>query len=75
MADHRGLKIEPSEDSFTFVDCSRRNLGGIIRYLEVQIGNVLVPVDFHALDIKLNWNSSLLLGRAFMATVGAVRNM
>ncbi|KAF3560354.1 hypothetical protein F2Q69_00013587 [Brassica cretica] len=75
MADHLGLKIEPSEDSFTFIDCSQRNSGGFIRNLEVQIGNALVPVDFHVLDIKLNWNSSLLLGRAFMATVGAVCDM
>ncbi|KAF3592298.1 hypothetical protein DY000_02021525 [Brassica cretica] len=26
------------------------------------------------MDIKLNWNSSLLLGRAFLSTVGAVCN-
>ena len=45
-----------------------------MRDLEVQIGNALVPVDFHVLDIKLNWNSSLLLGRAFLSTVGAVCN-
>ncbi|KAF3489463.1 hypothetical protein F2Q69_00052016 [Brassica cretica] len=32
-------------------------------------------VDFHVLDIKLNWNSSLLLRRAFLATVGAVCDM
>uniref|UniRef100_A0A0D3A4D2 Aspartic peptidase DDI1-type domain-containing protein n=1 Tax=Brassica oleracea var. oleracea TaxID=109376 RepID=A0A0D3A4D2_BRAOL len=43
--------------------------------LQVQIGNALVPVDFHVLDIKLNWNSSLLLGRAFLSTVGAVCNL
>ena len=75
MADHLGLKIEPSDDSFTFVDYFARNSRGIIRNLEVQIGNALVPVDFHVLDNKLNMNSSLLLGRAFMATVGAVCNM
>ena len=54
MVDHLGLKIEPSEDSFTFVDCSQRNSEGIIRNLEVQIGNALIPIDFHVLDIKLN---------------------
>ena len=48
---------------------------GIIRDLEVQIGNALVQVDFHVLDIKLNWNYSLLLGRAFLATVGAILNL
>ncbi|KAF2566504.1 hypothetical protein F2Q68_00025374 [Brassica cretica] len=52
-----------------------RNSGGIVRDLEVQIGNALVPVDFHVLDIKLNWNSSVLLGRAFLSTVGAVCNL
>ena len=40
--------------------------------LEVQIGNALVPIDFHVLEIKLNWNSSLFLGRAFLSTVGAM---
>ncbi|KAF2572328.1 hypothetical protein F2Q70_00004575 [Brassica cretica] len=41
MASHLdSLKIEPSEDSFIFVDCSQRNLGGIIRNLELQIGAV-----------------------------------
>ncbi|KAF3544629.1 hypothetical protein DY000_02007878 [Brassica cretica] len=75
MADHLGLKIEPSKDSFTFVDYSTRNSEGIIRNLEVQIRNALVPVDFHVLDNKLNMNHSLLLGRAFMANVGSVCNM
>ncbi|KAF2616467.1 hypothetical protein F2Q68_00039138 [Brassica cretica] len=63
-----GLQVEPSRESFTFVDCSQRSSGGIVRDLEVQIGNALVPVDFHVLDIKLNWNSSLLLRRAFLST-------
>ena len=56
------------------MDCSQRNLRGIVRVLEVQIGNALFPVDFHVLDIKLNWNSSPLLGRAFLSRVGAVCN-
>ncbi|KAG5374469.1 hypothetical protein IGI04_042211 [Brassica rapa subsp. trilocularis] len=63
MADHLGLTIEPSTESFTFVDLSEKQSGGIIRDLEVQIGNALVP------------NSSLLLGRSFLATVGAVCDM
>ncbi|WZZ20579.1 hypothetical protein YC2023_121966 [Brassica napus] len=75
MADQLGLTIEPSTESFTFVDLSEKRPGGIIRDLEVQIGNALVPVDFHVLDIELNWNSSLLLGRSFVATVGAVCDM
>ncbi|KAF3560052.1 hypothetical protein F2Q69_00015819 [Brassica cretica] len=34
MADQLGLKIEPSSESFTFVDFSARSSGGIIRDLE-----------------------------------------
>ncbi|KAF3550333.1 hypothetical protein DY000_02006521 [Brassica cretica] len=75
MADHLGLQVEPSKESFTFVDCSQRSSGGIVRDLDVQIGNALVLVDFHVLDIKLKWNSSLLLGRAFLSTIGAVCNL
>ncbi|KAF3527252.1 hypothetical protein DY000_02040938 [Brassica cretica] len=67
--------VEPSKELFTFVDCSQRSLGGIATDLEVQIGNALISVDFHVLDIKLNWNSSLLLGSAFLSTVGAVCNL
>ncbi|KAF2561431.1 hypothetical protein F2Q70_00017706 [Brassica cretica] len=74
MADQLRLQVEPSKESFTFVDCSQRSSGGVVRDLEVQIGNVLVLVDFHV-DIKLNWNSSLLLGRAFLSRVGAVCNL
>ncbi|KAF2589798.1 hypothetical protein F2Q70_00038542 [Brassica cretica] len=75
MADHLGLQVESSKELFTFVDCSQINSGGIVRDLDVQIGNILVPVDFHVLDIKLNWNSSLLLGRAFLSIVGAMCNL
>ncbi|KAF2532182.1 hypothetical protein F2Q70_00029635 [Brassica cretica] len=35
MADHIGLEIMPPKDSFTFVDCSKRNSGGIIKNFEV----------------------------------------
>ena len=54
MADHLGLQVEPSKELFTFVNSSQRSSGGIVRDLEVQTGNVLVPVDYHVLDIKLN---------------------
>ncbi|KAL0649448.1 hypothetical protein Bca4012_092139 [Brassica carinata] len=75
MPDHLGLQVEPSQEFFTFVDCSQKNSGRIVRDQKVQISNALVPVDFHVLDIKLNWNSSLLLGRAFLSIVGAVCNL
>ena len=57
------------------MDYSTRNSIGIIKNLEVQIGNALVQVDFHVLENKQNMSPSLLLGRAFVATVGTVSNM
>ncbi|KAF3496601.1 hypothetical protein DY000_02052439 [Brassica cretica] len=66
-----GLKMEPSKDSFTFVDSSRVNSAGMIKNVKVEIGECIIPVDFHAMDIKSGKTSPLLFGRAFMATVGA----
>ncbi|KAF2570053.1 hypothetical protein F2Q70_00003583 [Brassica cretica] len=49
IADHLGLQVEPSQKLFTFVDCSQRNSGGIVRDLEVEIGiessNGLIPIN------------------------------
>ncbi|KAF2573511.1 hypothetical protein F2Q70_00002188 [Brassica cretica] len=66
-----GLKMEPSKDSLTFVDNSQANSAGMIKNVKVDIGECIIPMDFHAVDIKSGKTSSLLFGRAFMATVGA----
>ncbi|KAG5410896.1 hypothetical protein IGI04_007215 [Brassica rapa subsp. trilocularis] len=71
-ADLLGLKMEPSQDSFIFVDNSNANSAGMIGNIKVDIGDCTIPVDFHVLEIKSGKPSSLLFGRAFMATVGAV---
>ena len=42
MAYHLGLEIEPSKDLFTFMDCSQRNSGGIIRNVASPILNWIV---------------------------------
>ncbi|KAF2565161.1 hypothetical protein F2Q70_00016896 [Brassica cretica] len=69
------ITLKKKNDHGHFAIPCTRSSGEIVRDLEVQIGNALVPVDFHVLDIKLNWNSSLLLRRAFLSTVGAVCNL
>ncbi|KAF3574184.1 hypothetical protein F2Q69_00059029 [Brassica cretica] len=68
----RRLKMEPSQDSFTFVDNSKANSAGMIKNVKVEIGDCSIPVDFHVVKSKSGQISSLLFGRAFMATVGAV---
>ncbi|XP_013601165.1 PREDICTED: uncharacterized protein LOC106308557 [Brassica oleracea var. oleracea] len=67
-----GLKMEPSKDSITSVDSSRVKSAGMITNVKVEIGECIILVDFHAMDIKSGKTSPLLFGRAFMATVGAV---
>ncbi|KAF3497204.1 hypothetical protein DY000_02052549 [Brassica cretica] len=64
--------MEPSQDSFTFMDKSKANSAGLIKNVKVEIGDCTIPVDFHVVEIKLGKTSSLVFGRAFMATVGAV---
>ncbi|KAF2619928.1 hypothetical protein F2Q68_00039117 [Brassica cretica] len=71
-ADLLGLKMEPSQDSFNFVDNSRENSAGMIKNVKVEIGDCTIHVDFHALNFKSGKTPPLLFGRAFMATVGAV---
>ncbi|XP_018459560.1 uncharacterized protein LOC108830463 [Raphanus sativus] len=67
-----GLKMEPSKDSFAFVDNSKANSAGMIRNVKVEIGECTIPVDFHVVELKSSKTSSLLFGRALMATVWAV---
>ncbi|KAF3534736.1 hypothetical protein DY000_02042907 [Brassica cretica] len=67
-----GSAVEPSQDSFNFVDNSNANSAGMIRNVKVEIGDCTIPVEFHVLEIKSGKPASLLFGRAFMATVGAV---
>ncbi|KAF3553090.1 hypothetical protein F2Q69_00013742 [Brassica cretica] len=42
----------PSDDGADPMEVDKRNSGGIVRDLEVQIGNALVPVDFQVFEIK-----------------------
>ncbi|XP_056843084.1 uncharacterized protein LOC130495666 [Raphanus sativus] len=67
-----GFKMEPSKDSFTFVDNSKAKSAGMVRNVKVEIGECTIPVDFHVVEFKSDNTSSLLFGRAFLATVGAV---
>ncbi|KAF2556626.1 hypothetical protein F2Q68_00016853 [Brassica cretica] len=53
MADHLGLKVEPSKESFTFVDCSQRISGGIIRNIEVQIVGAVCNMQTNQLCLTL----------------------
>ncbi|KAF3521934.1 hypothetical protein F2Q69_00048294 [Brassica cretica] len=53
MADHLGLQVEPSQELFTFVDCSQKNSGGIVRDLEVQIVGAVCNLQTNQLCLTL----------------------
>ncbi|KAF2584586.1 hypothetical protein F2Q70_00035916 [Brassica cretica] len=71
MADHMGLKVESSKESFTFVDCSQRSSGGLVRDLEesllvnsrsnVQHPNQPVVLDAHrpASEYETEYSTSI----------------
>ncbi|XP_056851564.1 uncharacterized protein LOC130500648 [Raphanus sativus] len=67
-----GFKMELSKDSFTFVDKSKAKSAGMVRNVKVEIGECTIPVDFHVVEFKSDNTSSLLFGRVFLTTVGAV---
>lgn len=63
--------IKPSNISLIFGDVSADTPRGIIRDLQLVVGNCIIPTDFHVLDTnKIDW--PLILGRAFFATVGSM---
>ncbi|KAF2597359.1 hypothetical protein F2Q68_00011237 [Brassica cretica] len=53
MKDHLGLEVEPSQELFTFVDCSQRNSEGIFRDLEVQIVGAVCNLQTNQLCLTL----------------------
>lgn len=75
MTNQLSLNIEPFSDSLTFMDYSKVDSRENAKDLQVKNCNVIVLVDFHVMDIQIDQNSSLLLGRDFMAIVGVVRDM
>ncbi|KAF2579240.1 hypothetical protein F2Q68_00005091 [Brassica cretica] len=51
MADHLGLQVEPSQELFTFVDCSQKSSGGIVRDPEwEQLCLTLIDPNAHYLQ-------------------------
>ena len=67
-----GLKMGPSKDSFTFVDHSQAKSAGMIKNVKVDIGECIIHVDFHDVDIKSGKTSPLLLDELSWLQWGAV---
>jgi hypothetical protein len=48
---------------------------GRINDVLIMVNNNLVPIDFLVLDIECNASCSIILGRPFLRTVGAIIDM
>ena len=53
-------------------DSSIRHPTGVLEDIPVQLGNFVVPCDFVVLDMDESFHAPVILGRPFLATVGAV---
>ncbi|KAF3528611.1 hypothetical protein DY000_02039747 [Brassica cretica] len=53
MTDYLGLQVEPSKELFTFVDCSQRSSGRIVRGPEVQIVGAVCNLQTNQLCLTL----------------------
>ncbi|KAG9453364.1 hypothetical protein H6P81_006268 [Aristolochia fimbriata] len=71
----RYLKLgEPQETGITlqFADRSTKIPEGIMEDVLVKIQDFIYPCDFVVLDIEVDKNLPIILGRPFLATVGAI---
>ena len=75
IAERLGLKIESPKLTVEFSDSSTKSPQGTVKDLVVQVGNCVVPTDFQVVEMSNGSNRPLILGRVFLATVGAVTNM
>ncbi|KAG7532294.1 F-box domain [Arabidopsis thaliana x Arabidopsis arenosa] len=64
--------METSQCSLKFANASTTTPQGFIGDVEVRVGNHLVPTDFHVVEMSGGSETPLILGRAFLTTVGAV---
>ncbi|XP_010430984.1 PREDICTED: uncharacterized protein LOC104715262 [Camelina sativa] len=61
-----------SKVSLKFANAVTTTPQGFINNLDVQVGSCLVATDFHVVEMSKGFEMPLILGRPFLATVGAV---
>ncbi|XP_056867063.1 uncharacterized protein LOC130512774 [Raphanus sativus] len=67
--------VEPSQVTLTFANSSRAVPYGTIRNLPVQVGDCVLHTEFQVVEMNKDHEMPLILGRTFMATVGAIVDM
>jgi len=66
------IQYKPCDLTLILADRSSRKPFGMLKDLPVMISGVEVPTDFVVLDMEVEHKDPLILGRPFLASVGAV---
>nr|GEV95818.1 hypothetical protein [Tanacetum cinerariifolium] len=64
--------LEESDHVFSLADGTKSYHIGIVRDVEVHIGRLKLLNGFYVIDMKKDYETPLLVGRGFLATVNAV---
>ncbi|XP_050877115.1 uncharacterized protein LOC127080869 [Lathyrus oleraceus] len=65
-------ELRPTKMSLQLADHSIKFLIGMLENILVRIGQFNIPTDFVIMDIKEDSHIPIILGRPFLATVGAI---
>ncbi|XP_010497116.1 PREDICTED: uncharacterized protein LOC104774145, partial [Camelina sativa] len=65
-------KSKPTDIQLVLADRTTRLPSGVLEDLPVKVGSVDVPTDFVVLEMDVEPRDPLILGRPFLATVGAM---
>ncbi|KAL1189432.1 hypothetical protein V5N11_012184 [Cardamine amara subsp. amara] len=67
--------IKDSPVDITLADASVKTSTGFVEDFQVKVGDCLLPCDFHVVEMANDAHMPLILGRPFLATVGALVDM
>ncbi|XP_050909147.1 uncharacterized protein LOC127122916 [Lathyrus oleraceus] len=65
-------KLRPTEMSLQLADRSIKFPVGMLENVPIRIGQLYIPTEFVIMDIKEDSNIPIILGRPFLAIVGAI---
>ncbi|XP_050896521.1 uncharacterized protein LOC127103296 [Lathyrus oleraceus] len=68
-------ELRPTKMSHQLADRSAKFPVGMLENVPVRIGQFYIPIDFVIMDIKEDSHVPIILGRPFLATVGAIIDM
>jgi len=65
-------ELKPTKMILKLVDRSVKYPTGIIEDIPVKVGGIYIPIDFIVMEMDEDFQVSILLGRPFLTTAGAI---